>query len=77
MLLKQVTGACPTGGREPRGPEPREKQESNCEAIVGDAIFVCSPDVTDAMHYETRTKPSGVSETGVDRGRKTRNHFMV
>ena len=71
MLLKLVTGACATGEREPKGPETREKEESNYGAVVGEEIFVCSPDVTDAMHYETRTKPSGVSEYGIDPGGKT------
>jgi len=49
MLLKLVTGACATGEREPKGPETREKEESNYGAVVGEEIFVCSPDVTDAM----------------------------
>ena len=55
----------------PRCVKSPKNEERSCEAFVAEETFICSPDVnSDAMYHETRTKLSGVSEHGIDRGRK-------
>ena len=58
----------------PRCLKSLKDEERSCEAFVADKTFICSPDVnSDAMYHETRSKPSGVSEYGIERGRKPEN----
>ena len=55
----------------PRCLKSLKDEERSCEAFVAAETFICSPGVnSDAMYHETRTKPSGVSEYGLDPGRK-------
>ena len=55
----------------PRCLKSPKDEERSCEAFVAEETFICSLDVnSDAMYHETRTKPSGVSEYGLDPGRK-------